>query len=103
MASLERLAWLDLARHFTIIGISTDDYSDKAIDYLKSSNATISHYIDSRLRMETMLGAKRIPLTVLVDARGRVVEKIYGAREWDGPAALKLIRDNFAIAAAPRN
>ncbi len=30
MASLERLAWLDDTRYFTIIGISTDDYVDKA-------------------------------------------------------------------------
>jgi hypothetical protein len=42
-----------------------------------------------------MLGANRIPLTVLVDANGKVVEKVYGAREWDSPEALLLISKAF--------
>ena len=46
MASLERLAWLDETHYFTIIGISTDDYIDKAQTALKESNATITHFID---------------------------------------------------------
>jgi hypothetical protein len=41
--------------------------------------------------MEKMLGASRLPLTVLVSADGRVLERFYGAREWDSPAALALI------------
>ena len=97
MASLERLAWLDVAKRFTIIGISTDDEFDRAAAYLRGSNATISHFIDARLQMETMLGAKRIPLTVLVDAQGRIMDKVYGAQAWDGPVALELIRKKFSI------
>ena len=38
-----------------------------------------------------MLGANRLPLTVLVDAQGRVVDKIYGAREWDSPESVRLV------------
>jgi len=54
--------------------------------------------------MENMLGATQLPLTVLVDANGRVVDKIYGAKEWDGPEALKLIGNAFRIrtSAPPR-
>jgi thiol-disulfide isomerase/thioredoxin len=100
MASLERLAWLEPAKHFTIIGISTDDDRDKALAYLNHSNATISHFIDYRLQMENMLGAERLPLTVLVDSKGRVIDKIYGARQWDGPEALALIGSAFGIGAA---
>jgi thiol-disulfide isomerase/thioredoxin len=95
MASLERLAWLDGSGYFSVIGVSTDDYSERAIAALKTSNATITHFIDSRLRIENMLGASHLPLTVLIDADGRVIEKVFGAREWDGPDALKLIDDAF--------
>src|ERR1700693_2581886 len=95
MASLERLAWRDREQYFSIIGISTDDDADKARGLLKNANATISHFIDSGLQMENMLGASRLPLTVLVDADGRVLEKVYGARQWDGPDALRLIDDTF--------
>jgi thiol-disulfide isomerase/thioredoxin len=91
MASLERLAWLDESRDLTIIGISTDDYADRAIDALAKSNATITHFIDANLVMEKMLGASTLPLTVFVAADGRVLQRNYGAREWDSPAALVLI------------
>lgn len=93
MASLERLAWRE--RYFAIIGISTDDYADKAKGLLTNTNATISHFIDHDLQMENMLGASHLPLTVLVDANGRVLQKIYGARQWDDADAMRLIDETF--------
>lgn len=101
MASLERLAWRDDSSAFTIIGISTDDYVENAQQALKQANATITHFIDQKLVLEHMLGASRLPLTVLVDADGRVLQKVYGAREWDGDAALSLIHSTFR-AASPK-
>ncbi len=101
MASLERLAWQDLPVKVTVIGISTDDYAENARAFLKHSNATISHFIDHKLVLEKMLGASRIPLTVLVGADGRVLQKVYGAQQWDGPQALALIRKAFAQDKAP--
>ena len=95
MASLERLAWRDGSDYFNVIGISTDDFPERAMVALEASHATITHFIDSKLRMENMLGASRLPLTVLVDADGRVVEKVYGAREWDSAATAKLIGRAF--------
>ena len=95
MASLERLAWRGESRYFAIIGISTDDDADRAKNLLKQINATISQFIDKDLRMENMLGASRLPLTVLIDGNGRVLEKIYGARQWDGADARRLIDEAF--------
>jgi thiol-disulfide isomerase/thioredoxin len=95
MASLERLAWREGGHDFAIIGISTDDDPGQALQLLKLANATISQFIDTRMQMERMLGASRLPLTVLVGADGRVSEKVYGARQWDGPEALKLIERAF--------
>ncbi|HEY4039456.1 MAG TPA: TlpA disulfide reductase family protein [Burkholderiaceae bacterium] len=95
MASLERLAWTEDRAPFSLIGISTDDYPDKALAFLSRSNATIRHFIDHDLQMENMLGASTIPLTVLVDAQGRVVDKIYGARQWDSPESMRRIARAF--------
>ena len=44
-----------------------------------------------------MLGADTIPLTVLVDANGRVLEKVRGAYEWDSPEAIEAIEKTFQI------
>ena len=95
MASLERLAWREDRAPFSVIGISTDDYPENALAFLNRSNATIRHFIDHDLQMEHMLGASTIPLTVLVDANGRVLDKIYGARQWDSPESMQLLARAF--------
>jgi thiol-disulfide isomerase/thioredoxin len=95
MASLERLAWQDHTIPFAVIGISTDDYAENAMKFLNGSNASLSHFIDTKLELEAMLGATRIPLTVLVDAKGQIVDKVYGAKEWDGAEARALINAAF--------
>lgn len=97
-ASLERLAWSEAARGFAIIGISTDDDRASALLWLKQSNATLSHFIDAgpQWPLENTLGASSIPLTVLVDARGRVVARFQGAREWDTPESIRMIERAFA-------
>lgn len=100
MASLERLAWSERARRFALIGISTDDDTGAALAWLERSRATLSHFIDRQQALEQLLGAQRIPLTVLVDAQGRLRRRITGAMAWDGPEALRLIDEAFA--AAPR-
>jgi thiol-disulfide isomerase/thioredoxin len=95
MASLEALAWQEHAVPFAVIGISTDDYPEKARGLLKRTNATLNHFIDRDLQLESLLGARQLPLTVLVDARGVVVEKIVGARQWDSAAAQAMVRRAF--------
>jgi thiol-disulfide isomerase/thioredoxin len=96
MGSLERLARRGGTK-FTVIGISTDDYPDKAMAFLQAYKTSFSHFIDSRLLLENMLGADRLPLTLLVDAQGRVLAKYYGAKEWDSPEALQVVAKAFRI------
>jgi len=97
-ASLERLAWSEAGSRYTVIGISTDDDRNAALKWLRHSNATISHYIDTGPRwvLEHMLGASTIPVTVLVDAEGRVVARVRGARDWDTAESIQLIERAFA-------
>ena len=91
MASLERLSRRFWGEQLNVIGISTDDYKDRAEAFLRKSGVTFSNYIDQRLALENMLGADRLPLTLLVDGQGRVLAKFYGAKEWDSPESLALI------------
>lgn len=97
MGSLERLFWRYEGKKFTMIGISTDDYPEKATAFLQKSPSSFAHFIDKRLELENMLGANRLPLTVLVDAKGRVVGKYYGAKDWDSPEARAAIGKAFGI------
>ena len=97
MGSLERLSRRYGGKQFDVIGISTDDYPDRAAAFLRQSNTTFSNYIDSKLFLENMLGADRLPLTLLVDAQGRVLGKFYGAKQWDSPEALDITAKAFRI------
>jgi hypothetical protein len=80
-----------------VIGISTDDYRDKAEAFLRHARTTFAHYIDDRLLLENMLGADRLPLTLLVDAQGRILSKTYGARDWDSAETRDAIARAFRI------
>jgi thiol-disulfide isomerase/thioredoxin len=97
MGSLQRLARRYGGRQFNIIGISTDDYLDRAELFVKVNGAAFSNYIDSKLVLENMLGAERLPLTLLVDPQGRVIAKFYGAKEWDSPPAIEAIGKAFRV------
>jgi len=100
-ASLERLAWSEAGSRYTVIGISTDDDRNAALRWLQHSNATISHYIDTAPHwpLEHMLGASTIPVTVLVDPKGRIVARYRGARDWNTDESIRLIERAFAGAA----
>lgn len=97
MGSLERLSRRFGGRQFNVIGVSTDDYPERAVSFLQKSNVTFNNFIDSKLFLENMLGADRLPLTLLVDAQGKVLGKYYGAKPWDSPEALALIAKTFQI------
>jgi thiol-disulfide isomerase/thioredoxin len=97
MGSLERLARRYSGKQFNVIGISTDDDGNAAAVFIKQSKLTFENYLDSHVLLENMLGANTIPLTVLVDARGRVLAKVRGAREWDNPATVEAIGKTFHI------
>ena len=97
MDSLDRLA-KHYGKQFNVIGISTDDYPERASQFLQRSGTAFPMFIDSPpWPLEHMLGANRLPLTVLVDAEGRVVGKYYGAHEWDSPAAVTGIAQAFKL------
>lgn len=97
MGSLERLAQRYNGEAFNIIGISIDDYRNRATAFIDQAELSFANYIDHNLFMETMLGATTIPLTVLVDADGRVLMKVRGPREWDSKETVKAIGNVFGL------
>ncbi len=103
MASLERLAQRYNGKQFNVIGISTDDYQHAAERLIKQSGISFENFLDSKLLLENMLGANTIPLTILVDADGRVLDKIRGAYEWDTPKTIEAIEQTFHLKLTHQN
>lgn len=97
MGSLERLARRYGGKQFNVIGISTDDDGYAAAAFIKQTKITFENFLDSHLLLENMLGVNTIPLTILVDAHGRVLEKARGAYEWDSPETVAAIGKIFHL------
>jgi len=95
MGSLDRLSRRYGGKQFNIIGVSTDDHVNAAAAFLAQAKVSFDNYHDRSLLLESMLGANTIPLTVLVDAQGRVVKKVRGSRQWDSPESIELIGKTF--------
>ena len=97
MKSLDRLSRRDGSKQFRVIGISTDDDIEAAYVFLEKSGTSFDNFIDKKLLMENMLGADRLPLTLLINHQGRILSKHYGAKDWDSAEAKRLIEDAFKI------
>ena len=97
MGSLARLSRRLGGKEFNIIGISTDDDTRPAVNLIVQSRLTFSNFIDKNMMLENMLGANTIPLTILVDANGRVLKKVRGFQVWDSPESIKQIGRIFQI------
>lgn len=97
MGSIERLYQRHGTKDFNVVGISTDDDQAAAAQFVRLSGVSFPNYIDRNLVLENILGANRLPLTILVDRDGRVIKKIAGARAWDSPEAINLITQAFRL------
>jgi thiol-disulfide isomerase/thioredoxin len=97
LPSLERLARRYGGKQFNVIGISTDDDGSAALASIKKSRLTFENFLDRNVVLENMLGANTIPLTILVDAQGRVLDKARGAYEWDSAENIDVIANTFHI------
>jgi thiol-disulfide isomerase/thioredoxin len=97
MGSLQALADMQDGKAYNIIGVSTDDHRDLAAAFIQQAGVSFANYHDGDLELEKMLGARSIPLTVLVSADGKILSKVRGAREWNDNDILVAINRVFGI------
>lgn len=97
MGALKNLAQRYNGKQFNLIGISTDDYRNRAEVFIKQTGVQFENFLDHNLQLEKMLGASRLPLTVFVDKEGKVLAKVSGAREWDKPDTIDAIGELLRI------
>lgn len=95
MGSLDRLFKRYGGNQFNLIGITTDDDSNAALNFLMRLGISFDNYADSKLTMENMLGADTIPLTLLIDTNGKVLKKVRGYHQWDSAETIEMIGSVF--------
>jgi thiol-disulfide isomerase/thioredoxin len=89
------------SKDFEVVALSVDRKGlDASAAFLKETGAdTLGLYIDETTTSLNMLQALGLPVTLLIDRRGREIGRLLGPAEWNSTEAVALMK--AALAEAP--
>jgi len=100
LPSLERLSAALAPDDFVVIGVSMDKERFLTAEYLRELGVDFTSYWDETGRLTgELLGARAIPLTLVLSPTGQVIATHEGARDWSRPdvvAAIRQVADRTA-------
>ena len=100
MPSLERLRGKLAGKPFDIITVNFGESAEKIAQFLGKEKVTLPVMLDTRKEMAKDWGVGGLPMTFLVDAKGRVRYSVFGERDWSEGPSLALVEK--LVAEAPR-
>ena len=94
MPQLDRLQARFGSPAFEVVALSVDRRGAPAVMHYFNRNSLhhLAVYVDVEVRATENLSARGIPISLLIDRNGRIVERIRGAIDWESPDRLALIR-----------
>ena len=96
MPSLERLSRAVDPGRMAVIGLTVDDDKRLVQEFVLQHSVTFPIFIDPNMRIANrVLGIKAFPATFLISPDGRLVGQIFGEREWDSPAMMRLLEEAY--------
>jgi thiol-disulfide isomerase/thioredoxin len=94
MPSLDRLQAKLGGPDLEVVALSVDRgglaKSKAFLDQLGATNLRL--YGDPSMKVLRLLGVPGLPVTIVIDREGRELGRLLGTAEWDGPAALGMLR-----------
>ncbi|MSP67091.1 MAG: TlpA family protein disulfide reductase [Alphaproteobacteria bacterium] len=93
MPSLDRVQAALAAPDFLVLALSIDRKGREVVApfYRELALTRLGIYLDTTGRAPFTLGARGLPVTLLIDREGREVARVTGPLEWDEPAGRALI------------
>jgi len=100
MPALDRLEAKLGGPDFAVLAISIerDGVAKVRAFYGETGVKALRVYIDAQGEASAAIRSPAIPTSVLVARDGREIGRLYGAAEWDGPAAIDFIRERIGDA-----
>jgi cytochrome c biogenesis protein CcmG/thiol:disulfide interchange protein DsbE len=83
--SLNALHKLIAAHGGTVLGISVDEDADAYQKFLRDHNVPFPNYRDPSKKIAETYGTAMYPETYILGPDGRIIRKIIGPQEWNGP------------------
>lgn len=77
---------------FTILAVSLREEREIVTSFLEENGFELPVLLDSSGAVGTQYGVRGIPTSYVVDTDGRVLGMLVGAREWDEPEVITLMR-----------
>jgi cytochrome c biogenesis protein CcmG, thiol:disulfide interchange protein DsbE len=103
MPSLQRLRAKLAGKPFEVITVNFGESREKIAQFLGKEDLTLPVLVDTQKEAAKDWGVGGLPMTFLVDARGRVRYSVFGERDWSEGAALALVEKLVAEAPNARH
>ena len=101
MPAMQRLHEALAAEGLDLVAVSVDETQEPVAAFQSRLGLTFPILWDPAQAVSDDYQAYRFPETLLIDRRGRVVERYIGPREWDAPSYVERIRRLLAGGAGP--
>lgn len=93
MPAMEALYKMFPRQDFEILAVSTDAQGIVVTKpFRQEFGLTFPILHDSDFQIGLAYGARTLPMTFLLDRRGMLRQRIFGARDWQSPEAVRLIQ-----------
>jgi thiol-disulfide isomerase/thioredoxin len=96
MPSLERLRARFEGRAFEVLTVNFGEGQPKIRDFLEKQNISLPVLLDPEKEAALAWRAGGLPITFLVDARGRVRHYAFGERDWSDAETVRLVENLLA-------
>lgn len=94
MPAMEALYRMFPRKDFEILAVSTDAQGSAVTrPFQKELSLTFPILHDADFHVALHYGARSLPMTFLIDRRGIIVDRVFGAADWQDPQAVDAIRD----------
>jgi thiol-disulfide isomerase/thioredoxin len=102
LPALARLQGAMQGGRFEVVAVDVARGTTKdASDFLKSHRASaLAPYIDPNLTLMRAFGAYGLPMTILIDDKGREVARAVGPADWDAPESIDYFKALIAQTAS---
>lgn len=96
MPSLERLKAKLAGRPFEVLAVNYGEFPAKITSYLEKERITLPVMLDTQKTAAKAWKVGGLPMTFVVDARGRVRYWVFGERDWSEGGSLALVEKMLA-------
>jgi thiol-disulfide isomerase/thioredoxin len=100
MPSLQRLRANSTGKPLEVLTVNYGEFPQKISQFLERERIALPVLLDTQKDAATNWGVGGLPMTFILDARGRVRFSVYGERDWNDAASVRLI--DQLLAEVPR-